>query len=295
MPLEHVDLRRTKVIDIAPVVNAELKNLLLDGSPVTDLSPLKNAPSIHVTLGNDQAAHLETLAGAKLKSIWLEGADFKDLAPLQDMPLNHVWLHETSVTDLSPLKGAPLTMLEMRNTPVTDLMPLRGMKSLAQLYLYAPGVDLTPLAGLPLETIRIPDPATVSNIEVLRGIKSLKHIKVIVRAFGDRLTMDRYLLDLKHSRGDVVHIRLAQELLQAAEAEMTRSLDANTNAPNTVSRVKIETIRLAAEKAALQVKQAKLVHVLASLARNQVLARHLGKDMSAESFWRRYDEGAYAE
>jgi len=64
----------------------------------------------------------------------------------------------------------PLRDLSLQGTPAVDLAPLQDSK-LMNLYLSEPGVDLSAIQNVPLFFIKIPEPSTVKNLEILRSMK----------------------------------------------------------------------------------------------------------------------------
>lgn len=175
MPLEYVDLRRSPVSDLTPIANDKLWSLNIEQCPVTDLRPLQKSPLINLRLrGAD--LDLSQLQGLKLKFLSLEGSQFDDLSGIEGLPIEKLSLSNTAVRDLTPIRGMALTALTVAGSPVTDLTPAQGMK-LTNLSVSEPGVDLAPVAGMPLERVAIWNVPDVKNIEVLRGITTLKAIQ----------------------------------------------------------------------------------------------------------------------
>jgi eukaryotic-like serine/threonine-protein kinase len=121
--------------------------------------------------------------GVKITSKTINGQELNlndqpvaDLSPLRGMALTKLQLEHTKVTDLTPLQGMPLESLSIAGTQVADLSPLRGipLKNL-RMTGCTNIADLSPLSGMArLETVILPPNAT--NVEVLRGLTSLKRI-----------------------------------------------------------------------------------------------------------------------
>ncbi len=128
--------------------------LILTGSAVADLKPLRGMP---------------------LKTLALGGTKVADLEPLRGMPLKALWIYNTKVTDLSPLKGMPLTDLHLGEY-TGELSVLKGMP-LQSLKLHAcdARTDFSPLAGAK-ELTALTLPAGVSNIDFLRALPKLERI-----------------------------------------------------------------------------------------------------------------------
>jgi Leucine-rich repeat (LRR) protein len=87
-----------------------LRNLHLQGNPLSDLTPLQ---------------------GLKLSDLTILEKQVSDLSPLKEMPLTRLLIYGSGVTDLRPLQGMPL--VEIRLTPMNithGLEILRDMQSL---------------------------------------------------------------------------------------------------------------------------------------------------------------------
>ncbi len=70
--------------------------LIIQDSPISDISPLK---------------------GMNLENLSLCRTSVKDLSPLRGMPLLALHLSNTKVADLTPLQGMPLVAITIHNTP----------------------------------------------------------------------------------------------------------------------------------------------------------------------------------
>jgi Leucine-rich repeat (LRR) protein len=85
---------------------AQMRNLMIEGTPVADLTPLSG-------MGH-------------LRDLWLNGTAVTDLTPLaRCRALRRLSLRNTAVNDLMPLAGLPdLEFLDITGTQVRDLTPV---------------------------------------------------------------------------------------------------------------------------------------------------------------------------
>ena len=89
------------------MIGMPIKQLAIDGTGVSDLSPVKELP-------------LETLTAS--------GTPITDISPLKGLPLTYLAIHNTKVSDLSSLKAMPLRGLGICWIETDDLSPLKGMQ-----------------------------------------------------------------------------------------------------------------------------------------------------------------------
>ncbi|NQZ67734.1 MAG: hypothetical protein HRT89_06655, partial [Lentisphaeria bacterium] len=196
LKLKHLNLMRSKVSDISVLKGMPLDQLYLDETSITDLSPLQGMPLTYLTLRSSKVVTINTLKGlpldhldlsetnitdisplstvSSLKTLKLIGCKISNLSALKNSSLHSLQLYGCPVSDLSPLKGTPITSLGLEDTKVIDISPLKGMK-LNYLELEGTAVtNISALSGVPLVRLSLPD--TVTNVDVLRSIKTLKFI-----------------------------------------------------------------------------------------------------------------------
>jgi len=137
------------------IMGGEVIALGLDGTGVTDLTPLTKMGIRRLDLKLLDVSDLGPLKGLSLTELYLEGTGVTDLTPLKGMPITTLYLNVTEVSDIGPLAGMPLETLSLFQTKVKDLKPLSGMP-LKMLWLNAtPVSDISPLAGLPLKSLTL--------------------------------------------------------------------------------------------------------------------------------------------
>ncbi|HKI31623.1 MAG TPA: serine/threonine-protein kinase [Gemmataceae bacterium] len=158
------------------IENGEVTALGLDGTNLTDLSPVGALVALKTFSCHFGLSDLSPLKGLPLESITIYGTQVRDLTPLKGMKLNHLNCDASQVSDLAPLKGMPLTHLGIHGTKVSDLSPLKGM-SLTGLGLAGTAVtDLSPLKGMELRTVFLTPKNITRGLDVLRDMKSLNTI-----------------------------------------------------------------------------------------------------------------------
>ncbi|MCA9172907.1 MAG: leucine-rich repeat domain-containing protein [Planctomycetales bacterium] len=118
---------------------AEVSSVGLDGTHVSDVSPLANLKSLEsLFLNGTQVSDISALANLdSLKTLQLRDTQVSDLTPLAKLKsLKRLTLSGTQVSDVTPLaKLKSLEILVLVNTPVSDLSPLANVKSLEVLAL----------------------------------------------------------------------------------------------------------------------------------------------------------------
>ncbi|MBD3240592.1 MAG: protein kinase [Chitinivibrionales bacterium] len=141
----------------------DVHGLSLEGTGVSDISPLK---------------------GLSLRALDLRSNEISDLSPLRGMPLRLLLITANPVSDLSPLRGMPLTTLDAEDCRITDIGPLAGLP-LKSLGLSDNDIeDIRPLAGAPVSRLRLQG-NRIASIEVLRGVETLQHLDLDLNPLAD--------------------------------------------------------------------------------------------------------------
>ena len=89
---------------------AKITNLIIDGNPIADLSPLRGMPLKVLYLGGSQVRDLSPLRGLPLERLYFNGTPVKDLRPLLEMPKLRRVLIPSTAENIEILR--PLTQLE---------------------------------------------------------------------------------------------------------------------------------------------------------------------------------------
>ncbi|MCA9048083.1 MAG: protein kinase [Planctomycetaceae bacterium] len=142
---------------------------ILDGKPLTDLSPVRAFPALNRLELNGGGAVLRDLQGMPLTELAMPYCGVQDLAPLAGMPLVSLHMWEHGVSDLSPVQSMPLRSLNIGSGPIEDLSPLKGMPLDFLCLNYCPVKDLTPLEGSPLR-ILLCENTSVSDLRPLEKL-----------------------------------------------------------------------------------------------------------------------------
>ena len=176
-----LSLQRLPIIPEEIEALSGLQDLTLDGTEVSDLTPLQGLVGLQsLDLDDTQVTDLTSLQGlAGLQTLYLDNTPVTDLRPLQGLTgLQTLGLNGTLVTDIAPLQGlSELQSLFLNGTPVTDLTPLQGLAGLQRLTLGSTLVtDLTPLQGLSgLQSLFL-DGTPVTDLTPLQGITGLRNL-----------------------------------------------------------------------------------------------------------------------
>ncbi len=125
MPLEDLQIGRTRVTDLTPLSGMALTGLNLERTAVSSLEPLRGMPLRSLDISGTRVTDLSPLAGMELQSFTCERNEVRDVSWLRGMPLTNVKLSGNRVPDLSPLTGAPLRRLEVDGNPLRDIGPFR--------------------------------------------------------------------------------------------------------------------------------------------------------------------------
>src|SRR5262249_12035112 len=132
-PLRLLDLYHTTgVTSIGPLQGMPLEILNLQDLPVSDLSPLRGMTTLRqLILAGNALSDLSPLTGLKPTHLVLREKKGTDLAPLRGMPLVKLEIFGTGVTDVRPLQGMPLQDIRLSPGNIAQgLNVLRDMKSL---------------------------------------------------------------------------------------------------------------------------------------------------------------------
>jgi Leucine-rich repeat (LRR) protein len=145
-------------VDLSPLEKMQtLEKLLLNLTPVSDLSPLK---------------------GLRLRHVDVTGCPIRDISPLRSSALEELILRETRVTDISPLARMPLKLLDLAAVPVIDFTPLAGLPLEICNFDGCQLTDLSVVRGMPLRELLLWNCPVTRNYAVLGEIKTLELLKL---------------------------------------------------------------------------------------------------------------------
>jgi len=197
-----VDLNHSGINDLTILKGAPISRLILDDTPVADLTPLADMHLKILSARNTRVSDLSFLRApgcrSTLEELWLLNTQVVDLSPLSACAsLRTLDLSEVkTAVSIEPLRGLKLKLLYLNHANFQDLSPLAGMP-LETLYVHSdPARDLSPLAGMPLKRLvleksagtdvepllRCPTlnelilPAGARNVARLRAMPNLKRI-----------------------------------------------------------------------------------------------------------------------
>jgi Leucine-rich repeat (LRR) protein len=177
--LRQLDLDRTSISDLSPLAGLpNLEIVRVYDAPVSDLSPLFVPPFLtELSIGGASSIVISQLSGInRLRSLVLTGPDIDDLSPLKTLSkLDTLRLVYTNVNDLSPLGELPrLNSLTLAHNSLLDFAQLEQLTELRNLIvIQKQKVDLSPLVTLRnLERLSILD-NPVEDINPLSDLHSL--------------------------------------------------------------------------------------------------------------------------
>lgn len=103
----ELDLRGTTTTNLHMLEGMPLEILLLSGTSVRELTPLREM--------------------RYLRKLDIAGTAVADLSPLEDLQIDELRISQTEVSDLHPIRNMPLLVLSMVHTKVSDLTPIQAM------------------------------------------------------------------------------------------------------------------------------------------------------------------------
>lgn len=171
VPPAHITLfypRQLPVNDLSYIHHLKnLREVILSGSPLTNIDELKNLPLI--------------------KILFLSNSAVKDLEVLRNLPrLQYLSAGKLPVTDLRPLEGLPLTELNLEHTAVVDLEPLSKIRTLRKLDIsYTNVSSLAALAGLESLTSLNISGSKISDLSFLDEYNGLRELELYDLSIDD--------------------------------------------------------------------------------------------------------------
>lgn len=171
-----------KLINIETLSQLPLHTLEIDGTGVSDLSPLSEMRTLRVLkIGQTAVLNLEALRTLQLEELTMgSNPRIESLEPLRGMPLKVFAMdHCIGIADLSPLTGMPLESISLDGglDKITSIEVLRGMPlRRANLDGLRELLSLEPIRGAPIEHLDIKQCSKITDISMLAGmpLKSLE-------------------------------------------------------------------------------------------------------------------------
>jgi hypothetical protein len=102
-----LDLSGSAITDLGILEGMPIDTLILERTPVRDLSPLREM--------------------RLLRKLDVADTGVSDLSPLKGLALHELNITMTAVVDLDPIKDMPLKMISMVKTEIYDFTALRGL------------------------------------------------------------------------------------------------------------------------------------------------------------------------
>ena len=200
LPLNWLLINGNPVSDLSPLAGMPLRTLDLRGTRVTDLSPLRGAP-LHSLVVPGGITDLSPLRGMPMEKLVFDRsppATVSDFSVLRDMPLADLDLGYTRFADARLLAGKPLTRLVLDATQVSDLAPLRDLPIEALSLRALPKASLRDLSFIPVKTLKSVD---------LGGNKTLGDLSALHGSILEDLRLeDTAVLDLRPLAGSPLRV-----------------------------------------------------------------------------------------
>ena len=196
--LTRLVLNGTLVSDLSPVRSlTKLTELVLDDTLVTDLSPvagLINLEWIAFSDGNGKISDISPLAGLiNLRRINTWGNPISDLSPLAGLTkMERVDICGADLSDLTPLTKLPnLKELYLGGNRISDISLLAGLTGLTRLSVENNDIsDISPLAGLTnLKWLNL-SRNDISDVSSLLGLTNLTWLAVDQNNISDLSLLD---------------------------------------------------------------------------------------------------------
>ena len=128
LPISILDLNGSLVSDLTPIAGLPLRELTATGAPIADLAPLRGMKLRKLVLRRANITSLEPLRGMPLEHLGLpQCVELKSFEALAGLPLRTLNISQTKISDWSPLAGLPLEHLIATGSVVDNLRPLHAM------------------------------------------------------------------------------------------------------------------------------------------------------------------------
>ncbi|MGN0159532.1 MAG: leucine-rich repeat domain-containing protein, partial [Brotaphodocola sp.] len=132
-----------------------LRQILLPGNAITDLSPLQGQENLDVlNLNRNQISNLSPLSNISwINVLKLEENQISDLSPLKDVSICELYLDNNQITDLSPIidNGSDLCRLSVNNNQLSSLPNFKGKGIYLDLFEYGQASESNWDEDIPLQ------------------------------------------------------------------------------------------------------------------------------------------------
>ena len=178
-------LHNNPISDISLLKGLNLTRLMLNGTLVSDLSPVRSLTKLtELVLDDTLVTDLSPVAGL-INLEWIAFSDgegkISDISPLAELiNLRRINTWGNPISDLSPLAGlTKLEVIDICGADLSDLTPLAKLPNLKELYLAGNGISnvssLTGLTGLTRLGLHHND---ISEVSPLAGLTNLKWLNI---------------------------------------------------------------------------------------------------------------------
>ena len=223
MSLWWLRLDANPISDLSPIAGLPLNTLTLNGTNVSDLSPIRNVDTM--VLFEAASAQLRDVRAlgewSACTALLLRGNAISDVSPFARMSrLGFLDLSHNEVSDVTPLAGTDLWGLELDFNPIRDISPLAELESLTWLSLEGTGiVDVRPLSSLTGLTYLDLSGNGVTDVSALAGLRSLTDLHLAGNLVSDIEPLSRLarLSSLDISDNSIVAVAVLHSLPELHE------------------------------------------------------------------------------
>ncbi|WP_452602862.1 leucine-rich repeat domain-containing protein [Pontimicrobium sp. MEBiC06410] len=196
-----------------------LKELLVVGNLISDITPLKNLSNLEVLdLSYNKITNLESISGLK-KLTYFHARDnqIQDIEPLENLKfLNNLSLSRNKIRNLNPLENLiKLNHLFLGNNQIQDIKPLKNLNQLSVLELDSNYImSIEPLKNLiKLRQLTLGD-NKIYNIEALNNLHELNILSIPFNQISNIFPLEslRSLTQLSLNNNQISSIRAIREL-----------------------------------------------------------------------------------
>ena len=223
MSLWWLRLDANPISDLTPIASLPLNTLTLNGTNVSDLSPIRNIDTM--VLFEAASAQLRDVRAlgewSACTALLLRGNAISDVSPFARMSrLGFLDLSHNEVSDVTPLASTDLWGLELDFNPIRDISVLAELESLTWLSLEGTGiVDVGPLSSLTGLTYLDLGGNGIADVSALAGLRSLTDLQLAGNLVSDAepLSLLARLSSLDISDNSIVDIAVLHSLPELHE------------------------------------------------------------------------------
>lgn len=224
MPLRKLNVAFTLIDDLKPLANNNrLVVLNLRKTGVADLGPLLNCPLEEIILSGSEVKSLSALRGKNLHRLEISDLKINDLSPVSGKPLKILEASQTGIRDLNPLRGMPLVRLNLADISAFDFAVLKTLIEVENLDLAGTQFkDLSLCRQMPLHSLRIAK-TKISDLSQLKELTELKALDIADTPVRDLDPLRLLPLERLNISGSKVWSLVPLQKMQLRHLELART------------------------------------------------------------------------